>query len=194
VVLGQLGLRLDAQSQCPADPLDVDAEDTGALALAERRDRQPREVAHRAVRAVAQRRRDLLPQRLEVDLRVALPATAAVLGDPAPAGGGSGRHAQAGAASAAGSSITPARPATVARSVRCLRITLIVCSNVSRSMSEEPSSISVRAQSIDSAMLGGFFRSSSRIWWTISTSLRATCSSSSGECRRTIWSSCSSSG
>ena len=38
-------------------------------------------------------------------------------------------------ASAAGSSITPTRLATVSMSVLCLRITLIVCSNVPRSMS-----------------------------------------------------------
>jgi len=89
---------------------------------------------------------------------------------------------------------TPTRAATVSRSVRCLTITLIVSVNVALSMSCAPSSSSARAQSIDSAMLGGFLRSSSRTCCTISTNLRATVSSSSGECRRTISSSCSSSG
>jgi len=56
------------------------------LALAEGRDRQPREVAHRAVRTVSERRGDLLAQRLQVYLRLALAAAAASLGDPPPSG------------------------------------------------------------------------------------------------------------
>ena len=58
VVLGEVGLRLGAQAERAADALDVDADDARALALAaEGRDRQPREVAHRALVAVAQRLR-----------------------------------------------------------------------------------------------------------------------------------------
>ena len=53
----------------------------------------------------------------------------------------------------------------MSRSVRCLTITLMVSMNVSWSMSLAPSRSSVRAQSIDSAMLGGFLRSSWRTWW-----------------------------
>ena len=45
-------------------------------------------------------------------------------------------------------------------SVRCLTMMLIVCSKASRSMSSAPSSSSARAQSIDSAIEGGFLRSS----------------------------------
>ena len=79
-------------------------------------------------------------------------------------------------------------------SVRCLTITDIVSVNVSASMSSAPSSSSARAQSIDSAIEGGFFRSSARTMPITSTSLRATVSGSSGACRRTISSSCSSAG
>ena len=60
------GLR--AQAERAADPLDVDAEHAGALAAAaERGDREPREVAHRGVVAVAIACSDLLAQRVEVD-------------------------------------------------------------------------------------------------------------------------------
>ncbi len=86
---------------------------------------------------------------------------------------------------------TPTRSATVSRSVRCLTMIDIVSRKTSWSMSSAPSRSSARAQSIDSAIDGGFLRSSSRTWWTTSTSLRATRSSSSGACRRTISSSCS---
>ena len=68
VVVGQVGLRLGAQPERAADPLDVDAEHARALAAPERGDREPREVAHRGIRAVPQRRGDLLAQRVEVDL------------------------------------------------------------------------------------------------------------------------------
>ena len=67
----------------------------------------------------------------------------------------------------------------------------IVASKVSASMSSAPSTSSARAQSIDSAIDGGFLRSSERTWWISSTSLAATVSDSSGACRRTILSSCS---
>ena len=76
-------------------------------------------------------------------------------------------------------------------SVRCLTITDIVSLKVAASMSCAPSSSSARAQSIDSAIDGGFLRSSSRTIATSSTSLRATVSASSGACSRTISSSCS---
>ena len=91
-------------------------------------------------------------------------------------------------------SFTPTRSATTSRSVRCLTMTDIVSRNVCSSMSCAPSSSSARAQSIDSAIDGGFLRSRSRTIPMTSTSLRATCSSSSGACRRTISSSCSSVG
>ena len=70
VVLGEVGLRLGPQAQRAADPLHVDAEHAGALAAAERGDREPGEVPQRGVRAVPQRRRDLLAERVEVDLAV----------------------------------------------------------------------------------------------------------------------------
>ena len=57
-------------------------------------------------------------------------------------------------------SFSPTRSATTSMSVRCLTITDIVSVNVSASMSLTPSSSSARAQSIDSAIDGGFFRSS----------------------------------
>jgi hypothetical protein len=70
VVLGQLALGLDAQSERAADALDVDPDDARAFVPApEGGDRQPREVAHEALRAVAQRGRDLAAQLVEVDLR-----------------------------------------------------------------------------------------------------------------------------
>ena len=69
VVARQLGLGLGAQAERAADALDVDADDARARAGApEGRDRQPREVAHRALRAVAQRGGDLAAQLLEVHL------------------------------------------------------------------------------------------------------------------------------
>ena len=73
-------------------------------------------------------------------------------------------------------------------------MTLIVSRNVSASMSSAPSRTSARAQSIDSAIEGGFLRSSSRTWWMTSTSLRPITSDSSGVCSLTISSSNSSSG
>jgi hypothetical protein len=83
VILGEVGLRLGPQAQRAADSLYVHAEHPRALALAERRDREPREVAHRPVRAVPQGGGDLQPERFEVDLRLAALAATA-LGDPAP--------------------------------------------------------------------------------------------------------------
>src|SRR6185312_3609841 len=69
IVLVEVGLGLGAQPERTADALDVDADDPRPLALtAERRDGQPREVAQRGLRAVAQRRGDLLAQRVEVHL------------------------------------------------------------------------------------------------------------------------------
>ena len=65
---------------------------------------------------------------------------------------------------------TPTRSATMSRSVRCLTIIDIVSRKVSASMSSAPSSSSARAQSIDSAIDGGFLRSSSRTIATTSTS------------------------
>ena len=70
IVVGEVGLGLGAQAERAADPLDVDAEHARALAAAERGDRQPGQVAHRGVRAVPERRGDLLAQRVEVDLAV----------------------------------------------------------------------------------------------------------------------------
>ena len=65
-VLGrQLRLRFGAQPQCPPDPLHVDADHARALLAArESRDRQAREVSHRALGAVGERRRNLDPQLL----------------------------------------------------------------------------------------------------------------------------------
>ena len=57
---------------------------------------------------------------------------------------------------------TPTRSATVSRSVRCLTMIDSVERKVSASMSSAPISSSARAQSIDSAIEGGFLRSSSR--------------------------------
>ena len=62
-------LGLGAQAERAPDALDVDADDPRAVARPpECRDREAREVAHEALRAVAQRRGDLLAQRLEVDI------------------------------------------------------------------------------------------------------------------------------
>ncbi len=67
VIDRQVRLRLGAQSERAADPLDVDADHARALLAArERCDRHPREVAHRALGAVAHGRRDLGAQRLEL--------------------------------------------------------------------------------------------------------------------------------
>ena len=241
VVLGQLGLRLGAQAERAADPLHVDADHARALLAArERRDRHPREVAHRALRAVAQRRRDLRAQRVELVLgelaelgqapprgrpRARPPARRrgrrsartrartragppgswrasrrAPRGSPparsssispstanassssevptatpsrrssspnsriragSRAGGAPRRDATPPQATSAGEpSFSPTRSATTSMSVRCLTITDIVSVNVSASMSSTPSSSSARAQSIDSAIDGGFLRSS----------------------------------
>ena len=70
--------------------------------------------------------------------------------------------------------------------MRCLTMIDIDWVKVSRSMSSAPISSRVRAQSIDSAIEGGFFRSSARTISITSTSRRATASASSGTCRRTI--------
>jgi hypothetical protein len=53
-------------------------------------------------------------------------------------------------------------------------------------MSSAPISSSDRAQSIDSAIEGGFLRSRSRTIRTTSTSRLVSVSESSGACRRTI--------
>ncbi len=69
VALGAAPLGLEAERA--ADPLDVDADDARALAAAaECGDREPREVAHLPVLAVADRLADGLAQALEVDLAV----------------------------------------------------------------------------------------------------------------------------
>ena len=91
-------------------------------------------------------------------------------------------------------SFTPTRSATRSMSVRCLTMIDIDWLKVSRSMSSAPISSSVRAQSIDSAIEGGFLRSSARTIRITSTSRRASVSGSSGVCRRTISSSRSRSG
>ncbi len=75
--------------------------------------------------------------------------------------GDPGASPQAGAASAVSASFRPTRSATMSMSVRCLTITDIVSLNVVASMSLAPSSSNARAQSIDSAIEGGFLRSSS---------------------------------
>ncbi|MFM9139268.1 MAG: hypothetical protein ACKOTH_01710 [Solirubrobacterales bacterium] len=93
-----------------------------------------------------------------------------------------------------GSSFTPTRSATMSRSVRCLTMIDIVSVKVCRSMSVAPSRSRARAQSIDSAIEGGFLRSRSRTMATISTSRAATFSGSSGAWSRTISNSCSSDG
>ena len=72
VVLGELGLGLRTQAQRPADPLHVDPEHARALAATEGSDRQAGQVAQRGLVAVAQRGGDLLAQRVEVDLALAL--------------------------------------------------------------------------------------------------------------------------
>jgi hypothetical protein len=67
IARGQLGLGLGAQSQRAPDALHVHADHTGALLAArKRRDRHPREVAHRSLRAVPQRGGDLRAQSLEL--------------------------------------------------------------------------------------------------------------------------------
>jgi hypothetical protein len=253
------GLR--AQTERAADALHVDAEHARALpAAAEGGDRQPREIAHRRLVALADGAQDLLAQVVEVDplavhrgpvllARAGLAHAAAqrlalggaeeealehevehppVLGRLGQRGGhrlpergrvgpldlrqrrervvelgrpdrhalgpqllgeaqdvGGDRHGR----QAAAPSRTPTRSATVSRSVRCLTMIDSVERKTSASMSSAPISSSARAQSIDSAIDGGFLRSSSRTIATTSTSRRATVSGSSGACRRTISSS-----
>ena len=79
---------------------------------------------------------------------------------------------RAAGASAGPPSRTPTRSATTSRSVRCLTMMLIVERKRSASMSSAPSRSRARAQSIDSAIDGGFLRSRSRTMCTISTSRR----------------------
>ena len=73
VVLGEVGLRLGPQAEGASDALHVDAEDPRALAAAEGGDRQAGQVSQGVVRAVAERGRDLLAQRVEVDVAVVRP-------------------------------------------------------------------------------------------------------------------------
>ena len=81
IVLVEVRLGLGAQAERTADALHVDADDPRPLALAaERRDGQPREVAQRGLRAVAQRRGDLLAQRVEVHLVEVRPAARRAVG------------------------------------------------------------------------------------------------------------------
>ena len=90
---------------------------------------------------------------------------------------GPGRQPRSGLSDIGGErSFSPTRSATSSMSVRCLTITDIVSLKVAASMSCAPSSSSARAQSIDSAIDGGFLRSSSRTMPMTSTSLRATVS------------------
>ena len=86
VVLGEVGLGLGSEAERAPDALHVDAEDAGALAAAERGDRQPGEVPERGVGAVSQRGGDLLAERVEVDVASAARRPCLGLGD-APAGG-----------------------------------------------------------------------------------------------------------
>ena len=104
------------------------------------------------------------------------------------------RQASAGSVDAGSPSFTATRSATRSMSERCLTMMLIESSKTLRSMSSAPISSRVRAQSIDSAIDGGFFRSSWRIMWMTSTRRSATASSSSGVWRRTISSSRSAEG
>src|SRR5215208_2758317 len=83
-------------------------------------------------------------------------------------------------------SFMPTRSATRSMSVRCLTMMLMVRAKSEASMSSAPRSSRARAQSIDSAIEGGFLRSSWRTMWTTSTRRLAKRSSSSGVCRRTI--------
>jgi hypothetical protein len=82
VIVGVLGLGLAAQTEQAPHPLHVDADHAGVVAgAAERRQREPREVAHASLVALGQRLRDLRAQLLEVDRRG---------GVLAPAGGAAG--------------------------------------------------------------------------------------------------------
>ena len=75
-------------------------------------------------------------------------------------------------------SFTPTRSATRSMSVRCLTMIDIDCWKVSWSMSSAPISSRVRAQSIDSAIDGGFFKSRAR---TIRITSTRRVASASGE-------------
>ena len=67
IVGRQVGLGLGAQAERATDALDVDADHARALlAPAEGGDRHPCEVAHRSLRAIPQRGRDLRAQGLQV--------------------------------------------------------------------------------------------------------------------------------
>src|SRR6185295_8838819 len=76
VRIGRFGaLLLALQPERAPDPLDVDPDHARALALApEGGDREPREVAHLAVRAGADRLADALAERVEVELVAAAEA------------------------------------------------------------------------------------------------------------------------
>jgi len=71
VIGRQVGLRLGSEPERAADPLDVDAEHPRPLASAEGGDRQSREVTQCRFGAVSQRGRDLLAERVEVELVLA---------------------------------------------------------------------------------------------------------------------------
>ena len=89
VVGGQLGLGLGAQSQRATDALHVHADHPGALlAAGEGGDRHAREVAHRALRALAHRLRDLRAQLVELGLGQFREAHPVLLAHAVARGGG----------------------------------------------------------------------------------------------------------
>ena len=81
VVLGEVGLGLGPEAEGASDALNVDAEDARALAAAEGGDGQAGQVSQRIVRPVSERGRDLLSERVEVDVAVVRSVGARGLGD-----------------------------------------------------------------------------------------------------------------
>ena len=77
IVFGQVGLGLGSQAEGSSYALHVDAEDAGALAAAERGDREPGQISQRVVRPVPERCGDLLAERVEVDVGLLIAALSA---------------------------------------------------------------------------------------------------------------------
>src|SRR5205823_1167739 len=115
VIVGEVGLRLGAQSERAPDALHIDPQHARAIALTKRLEGIENLGGADCYTLLA----EIVGERQQLTAEAAGPP----FGDAAV-------DVHAASPAVAGSSITPTRAATVSRSVRCLTMTLIVSLNV----------------------------------------------------------------